>query len=71
MSLVMFPPEALTMEEEDVSQVDLNLCFGCAVYATECESNTIKMVNKPVFETPPKDEKALMEAMFTTFAKQG
>lgn len=66
------PPIALTMGEDDVPKVDLNLCFGCAVCATGCPSDAIQMVTKPGFETPPEDEKELMERMFAAFAeKQG
>ena len=57
------PPEALTLGEDDVPQVDLHRCFGCAVCATGCPSEAIVMVNKLDFPEPPKDGKALMEAI--------
>ncbi|MBU0733208.1 MAG: 4Fe-4S binding protein [Proteobacteria bacterium] len=57
------PPEALTLGEDDVPQVDLDKCFGCAVCATGCPSEAIAMVNKPGFPEPPKDGKALVEAI--------
>jgi Pyruvate/2-oxoacid:ferredoxin oxidoreductase delta subunit len=57
------PPEALTMGENDVPVVDLDRCFGCAVCATGCTSEAIAMVNKPGFLEPPKDAKALKEAI--------
>jgi Pyruvate/2-oxoacid:ferredoxin oxidoreductase delta subunit len=57
------PPEALTMGEDDVPQVDFDRCFGCAVCATGCPSEAISMVNKPGFPEPPRDGKALREAM--------
>ncbi|MCJ7687294.1 MAG: 4Fe-4S binding protein [Desulfobacteraceae bacterium] len=57
------PPEALTLGEDDVPQVDLDRCFGCAVCATGCPSEAIAMINKPGFPEPPKDGKALMEAI--------
>ncbi len=65
------PAEALTMGDDDVPQVDLNRCFGCAVCATGCSEETIKMVSKIGFEEPPKDQKAMQEALFASFAKQG
>ena len=55
---------------QDVPQVDLNLCFGCAVCATGCPSDAVQMVNKPEFEAPPKNQKELMEKIFTAFADQ-
>ncbi|MCP4666950.1 MAG: hypothetical protein GY849_11340 [Deltaproteobacteria bacterium] len=57
------PPEALTLGEDDVPEVDLDRCFGCAVCATGCPSEAIVMVNKPGFSEPPKDGKALVEAI--------
>jgi len=59
------PPVALTMGDDDLPKVDLDLCFGCAVCATGCPSDAITMVNKPGFPEPPKDGKALKEAMQT------
>jgi len=57
------PPEALTMGDDDVPVVDLDLCFGCAVCATGCPSEAIVMVNKADFPDPPRDGKALREAV--------
>ena len=57
------PPEALTLGEDDVPEVDLDRCFGCAVCATGCPSEAIIMVNKPDFREPPKDGRALVEAI--------
>ena len=57
------PPEALTLGEDDVPEVDLDRCFGCAVCATGCPEEAIVMVNKPGFLEPPKDGKALVEAI--------
>jgi len=61
------PAEALTMGEDDVPMVDLDRCFGCAVCATGCPSEAIAMVNKPGFPEPPKDGKALKEAIKASF----
>ncbi|MCP4756042.1 MAG: hypothetical protein GY866_34710 [Proteobacteria bacterium] len=63
------PAEALVMGDKDLPVVDLNKCFGCAVCATGCADETITMATKPEFEAPPKDNKALMEAMFASFSK--
>ena len=57
------PPEALTMNEDGIPEVNLDLCFGCAVCATGCEQEAITMINKPGFPEPPKDGKALKEAI--------
>jgi Pyruvate/2-oxoacid:ferredoxin oxidoreductase delta subunit len=62
------PPEALTMGEDDVPEVDLDRCFGCAVCATGCPSEAIAMVNKPDYPEPPKDGKALVEAIKASLA---
>ena len=57
------PPEALTMGDNDIPQIDLDRCFGCAACATGCPTEAIAMVNKPGFPAPPKDGKALREAL--------
>ena len=57
------PPEARTMGEDGVPEVGLDKGFGCAVCATGCLEEAIKMVNNPVFSQPPKDGKALKEAI--------
>jgi Pyruvate/2-oxoacid:ferredoxin oxidoreductase delta subunit len=64
------PAEALAMGDDDVPRVDLNLCFGCAVCASGCPQEAAKMVSKPGFEAPPKDQKNLAEAMMASFAKK-
>ena len=51
------------MNEENLPEVDLNMCFGCAACATGCPSGSISMINKPNFPEPPKDMKALSEAI--------
>ncbi len=60
------PPEALTLGDDGLPQVDLNRCFGCAVCATGCPSEAIAMKNKAGFPMPPKDAKALREAIKTS-----
>ena len=57
------PAEALALGEDGLPQVNLDRCFGCAVCATGCPSEAISMVNKPGFPQPPKDGKALREAI--------
>jgi Pyruvate/2-oxoacid:ferredoxin oxidoreductase delta subunit len=57
------PATALTMGGEDVPVVDLDRCFGCAVCATGCPTEAVRMVNRPGFEAPPRDNKALKAAM--------
>jgi formate hydrogenlyase subunit 6/NADH:ubiquinone oxidoreductase subunit I len=54
------------MGENDVPEIDLDRCFGCAVCATGCPSEAIVMVNKPDFPAPPKDGKALREAIMAS-----
>ena len=57
------PASALTMGAEELPVLDLDRCFGCAVCATGCPTEAIAMVNRPGIMEPPKDGKALKEAM--------
>lgn len=57
------PAEALAMGPNDTPAVDLDRCFGCAVCATGCPSEAIEMINRPGFPEPPKNGRALKEAM--------
>jgi Pyruvate/2-oxoacid:ferredoxin oxidoreductase delta subunit len=57
------PPEALTLGDDGVPLVNLDRCFGCAACATGCPSEAIAMKNKPDFPSPPKDARALGEAI--------
>ncbi|MFZ1984469.1 MAG: 4Fe-4S binding protein [Desulfatitalea sp.] len=57
------PATALTMGADELPAVDLDRCFGCAVCATGCPAEAIAMVNRPGFAEPPKDGKALKEAL--------
>jgi len=64
------PANALVMGDQDVPEVDLNLCFGCAVCATGCNDETITMVaKKEGYEPPPKDNNELMQKMFAAYSK--
>ena len=56
------PATALEMGSSDLPLVDLDRCFGCAACATGCPSSAIRMVGKPDFQAPPKDERAWFEA---------
>jgi len=58
------------MGDNDVPQVNLDRCFGCAVCATGCPSDAIVMEAKPDFPVPPKDTKALVTSLKANFAKQ-
>jgi Pyruvate/2-oxoacid:ferredoxin oxidoreductase delta subunit len=57
------PAEALVMGDDDRPLVDLDRCFGCAVCATGCPSEAITMTNKPGYQPPPENRKALKEAL--------
>jgi Pyruvate/2-oxoacid:ferredoxin oxidoreductase delta subunit len=57
------PSSARSMTDDDLPEVDLDLCFGCAVCATGCPEGAIVMESKPGFPEPPKDSKALGEAI--------
>lgn len=63
------PAIALEMSDQDVPEVDLNLCFGCAVCATGCDDDAITMVAKEVgYEPPPKNNAELMQKMVAAFS---
>lgn len=64
------PAEAPVMGDDDLSQFDMKRCFGCAVCATGCPEEAIKMRGKTEAVAPPKDNKALMEAMITAFSSK-
>ena len=51
------------MTDSDLPEVDLDLCFGCAVCATGCPEGAIVMESKPDFSEPPRDGIALGEAI--------
>jgi Pyruvate/2-oxoacid:ferredoxin oxidoreductase delta subunit len=57
------PPEALTMGANNVPEINIDRCFGCAVCATGCPVDAISMIAKQEFAPPPKDAKALKEAL--------
>ena len=65
------PVSALTMGDDDIPRVDLTLCLGCAACATGCPEEAVKMIRKPEFKEPPRDRKAMQEALFAAFARQG
>ncbi len=57
------PPEALKLGDDGFPQVNRDRCFGCAACATGCPSQAISMLNKPGTAPPPKDARALSEAV--------
>jgi Fe-S-cluster-containing hydrogenase component 2 len=57
------------MSEDAVPEVDLDRCFGCAACSTGCPDEAVRMVAKAGHEAPPKDNGALMQAMFASFSK--
>jgi Pyruvate/2-oxoacid:ferredoxin oxidoreductase delta subunit len=57
------PPQALSLGKDGLPVVDLDRCFGCAVCATGCPSEAVTMEAKPGFPEPPKDARALTEAI--------
>jgi Pyruvate/2-oxoacid:ferredoxin oxidoreductase delta subunit len=63
------PADALAMSEDAVPEVDLDRCFGCAACSTGCPDEAVRMVAKAGHEAPPKDNGALMQAMFASFSK--
>ena len=54
------------MNSDDLPEVDLDRCFGCAACATGCPEQAIVMESKPGFPEPPKDGKALREVIKAT-----
>ncbi len=56
------PAAALELGDDFVPVVDRDRCFGCAVCATGCPTEGVKMVNKPGFQTPPRDNQEWMAA---------
>ena len=57
------PSSARSMKEEGLPKVDLDRCFGCAVCATGCPSKAIAMESRLGLPEPPRDEKALSQAI--------
>ncbi|MBU4316336.1 MAG: 4Fe-4S binding protein [Proteobacteria bacterium] len=63
------PSEALSMGMDEVPELNEDRCFGCAVCATGCPSDAIVMVHRIGFAEPPKNAKALKEAMKAAVAQ--
>jgi Fe-S-cluster-containing hydrogenase component 2 len=57
------------MGDNEVPEVNLDRCFGCAVCATGCPSEAIAMESKPDFPVPPRDPKELIASLKASFAK--
>lgn len=60
------PASARIMNSEDLPEVNIDRCIGCAACATGCPESAIVMEPKPSFPEPPKDGKALREAIKAT-----
>jgi len=60
------PASARIMNSEDLPEVNIDRCIGCAACATGCPEGAIVMESKPSFPEPPKDGKALREAIKAT-----
>jgi len=57
------PTDALVMGENKVLKVNPDRCVGCGVCATGCPVEAIVLVERPGIPIPPKDQKALREAV--------
>jgi Fe-S-cluster-containing hydrogenase component 2 len=51
------------MNSDELPEVDLDRCFGCAACLTGCPEHAIVMESEPGFPEPPKDGKALRDAV--------
>jgi len=58
------------MGDNEVPELNLDRCFGCAVCATGCPSEAIVMDAKSDFPIPPKDAKELISSLKASFGKQ-
>ncbi len=57
------PTEAVSMGDGGVPGVDLDRCIGCGVCATGCPEEAIGLTERVGVRVPPKDQKALREAL--------
>lgn len=47
----------------DIPRLNLDRCFGCGVCASGCFSEAIELTHRPGAQPPPRDRKALKEAL--------
>jgi ferredoxin len=57
------PMTALTMGATDIPVLNADRCIGCGICASGCPTGAIAMVAKEGFPEPPRNRKALKEAM--------
>jgi 2-oxoacid:acceptor oxidoreductase delta subunit (pyruvate/2-ketoisovalerate family) len=62
------PMDALTMNEDEVPEVNMDHCIGCGVCATGCPVEAIAMAERPGIPVPPVDQKAFREAVKASIA---
>ncbi|MBT7084955.1 MAG: 4Fe-4S dicluster domain-containing protein [Desulfobacterales bacterium] len=57
------PPKALSLNSEDVLDVDYDKCFGCGLCASSCDETAISMDKKEDAIEPPANMHALKQAV--------
>ena len=57
------PTSALTMGNENIPVVNLDLCIGCGVCSIGCPEKAIDLVEREEILIPPVDQKALSEGV--------